>query len=289
MQRHVTIANMLLSKIWFQQCPTGNECCTPEKSLFKRPLFSLFPLRIVGQNISLTMLSKDKFLLYSFYSSSCCQRIIIAAHLKSIPLEFSFVKLGERQHHSDEYTRNLNPSASVPTLVVQHPDGGKTIIRQSVSILEYFEERFPDQNPLLPSYSYLKERAMVRDFMNIISNDTQPPTNSRIAKRVKAIRDSLEDQVAFVEAAFRDGLGAYESLLVQSRGETGDQNYSVGQRITLADVCLIPAVDQALIYRLNLDFAPNVMRIYSHLKPAEAFQKADWRNQEDTPERYRAA
>ena len=229
----------------------------------------------------------DTYHLHSFYSSSCSQRVIIAAHLKSIPLNFSFVNLSEKENHSENYKHNLNPSASVPTLVVQHSNGEKTIIHQSISIMEYFEERFPDRNTLLPPYGQPKQRALVRDFVNIIANDTQPPTNSRIAKRVRAIRNRLEDQVNFVKSAFVDGLGAYESLLVRSRGETGDQNYSVGCQVTMADICLVPAVDQALMYRLDMEFFPNTMRIYRFLKGMEAFRKADWRNQADTPERFR--
>ena len=57
----------------------------------------------------------DTFHLYSFFSSSCCQRIIIAAHLKSIPLTYSYVNLGKDEHRSDDYRQSLNPSRSVPT------------------------------------------------------------------------------------------------------------------------------------------------------------------------------
>lgn len=230
---------------------------------------------------------EDSFHVYSFYSSSCCQRIIIAAHLKSIPLTFSYVYLGSREHHADQYKNVLNPSASVPTLVVTDAHGKKTTIRQSVAILEYFEERFPDRCPLLPPASRPEERALVRDFVGIITNDVQPVTNSRITRRVKAIRDQLDDQVSFVRDAFVDGLGAYEALFLQTQEESDVGGFSVGSGITMADVVLVPAVDQALIYRLDLQYAPNVVRIYNHLKQMAAFQAADWRKQEDTPQRYR--
>ncbi|KAH8836231.1 hypothetical protein DCS_07756 [Drechmeria coniospora] len=231
--------------------------------------------------------SADTFHLHTFYSSSCCQRIIIAAQLKSIPLKFSYINLTKDEQRKDDYMRRFNPSGSVPTLVVSSDTRPELIIRQSATVLEYFEERFPTQHPLLPPTDQPMHRALVRDFVNIITNDVQPPTNSRIAKRIRALRGKLDDQIEFVKTVFIDGLGAYEALLVQTGAESQSRGFTVGEEITMADICLIPAVDQALIYKLDLGFVPNIMRIYENLKKMAAFQAADWRRQEDTPEEHR--
>jgi maleylacetoacetate isomerase len=223
----------------------------------------------------------DTFHLYSYFCSSCCQRIIIAAHLKGIPLEYTYIDLGTKEHTTDEYKQS-NPSASVPTLIVTSANGEKTILRQSMTILEYLEERFPDTSPLLPTK--LQDRVQVRDLVNIIAIDTQPTTNSRIVQRVKAIRENKDDQLEFAKQAFTDGFRAYESLLVEQAGEG---RYSFGDTVSLADVVLVPTVDQALLYQINLDFVPNIKRIHSALKELEAFKAADWRNQGDTPEKFR--
>ena len=215
-----------------------------------------------------TMLHTDVFHLYSYYCSSCCQRIIIAAHLKGIPLEFTYIDLGARAHTTEEYKKS-NRSASVPTLVVTSETGEITIIRQSMIILEYFEERFPNTTPLFPPA--LRDRVLVRDLVNIIAIDTQPPTNSRIAQRVKSIRGKLDDQVNFVKQAFTDGFRAYESLLTKQAIE-GD--FSFGGSFSMADVVLVAAVDQALMYRLDLEFVPNFKRIYLALKELEPFKAA---------------
>ncbi|KAJ5521116.1 Maleylacetoacetate isomerase [Penicillium fimorum] len=224
----------------------------------------------------------DTFHLYSYFCSSCCQRIIIAAHLKGIPLEYTYIDLGTKEHTTDEYKAS-NPSASVPTLIVTTANGEKTILHQSMTILEYFEERYPNTSPLLPPG--LHDRVKVRDLVNIIAIDTQPTTNSRIVQRVKAIRESGEDQVEFARQAFTDGFRAYEGLLVK---EARKGTYSFGDTVSMADVVLIPTVDQALLYRVDMDFVPNVKRIHSALKKLEAFKVADWRNQGDTPEKFRA-
>ncbi|KAJ5556464.1 Maleylacetoacetate isomerase [Penicillium frequentans] len=203
----------------------------------------------------------DTFHLYSYYCSSCCQRIIIAAHLKGIPLEFTYIDLGAKEHKTDEY-KQYNPSGSVPTLVVTSQDGEKTIIRQSMTILEYFEERFPDTTPLFP-----------------------PALRDRVW-RVKSIRGQLDDQVDFAKQVFTDGFQAYERLLTEHAGEE-DLSFSFGGSVSMADVVLVPAVDQALMYRMDLDLVPNVKRIYHALKALEPFKAADWRDQGDTPEKFR--
>ncbi|TQW01078.1 Maleylacetoacetate isomerase [Cordyceps javanica] len=234
------------------------------------------------------MEATDSFHLYSFFASSCCQRIIIAAHLKSIPLTFSFIDLGAKQHLDDEYRDSLNPSRSVPTLVVTGPDGGRrAVIRQSVSILEYLEERFPEPSPLLPPRGDHERRALVRDFVNIITTDVAPPTNSRITQRVKAVRGALDDQLEFARACFTDGLRAYEALLGETRDEAATGGFTVGEAVTMADVCLVPTVDQAFMYKMDISFVPRVKKLYESLKAMPAFQAADWRRQPDTPEKFR--
>lgn len=233
------------------------------------------------------MATTDSFHLYSFFASSCCQRIIIAAHLKALPLTFSFIDLGADQHLEDDYRQSLNPSRSVPTLVFTRADGSKTVIRQSLSILEYLEERFPEPAPLLPPLGQPEQRALVRDFVNIIVTDVAPPTNSRITERVKAIRGERDDQHDFAKTCFSDGFKAYEALLAETRGESASDRFTVGEAVTMADVCLVPTVDQAFMYKMDLSFVPRVKKLYDNLKAMPAFQAADWRKQPDTPEKFR--
>ncbi|EED18636.1 Maleylacetoacetate isomerase, putative [Talaromyces stipitatus ATCC 10500] len=210
------------------------------------------------------------FHFYSYYRSSCCQRIIIAAHLKGIDLEYSYLNFSVKEHRTDGYKNDLNPSTSVPTLVITPRNGGeKTIIRQSMATLDA-----------------MSDRVYVRDLTNIITIDTQLPTNFRIVQRVRALRESLDDQVALAHPSFIDGFEAFEDLLVKQGSER--ESYSFGNSISMADVVLVPTVDQLVVYRLDLDFVPNVKRVCLALKELDAFKAAHWRNQGDTPERFRA-
>ncbi|KAJ6007599.1 maleylacetoacetate isomerase, partial [Penicillium herquei] len=101
------------------------------------------------------------------------------------------------------------------------------------------------------------------------------PVQFVIAKRVRAIRGEVKDQISFVTDVFLAGLTAYEKLLVKNGGE-----FSVGDTFTMADV-------YALAYGTNLDGLPHIMGLFKRLWHLPAFQKGNWKRQGDTPETMR--
>jgi len=74
------------------------------------------------------------------------------------------------------------------------------------------------------------------------------------------------------------GLEAYEALAVSTSG-----TFSVGDKITLADVCLVPAVWAAEKYDVELEKLSTVMRVYRAMTTSKPVQRAHWSRQEDTP------
>ncbi|SPO05397.1 related to maleylacetoacetate isomerase [Cephalotrichum gorgonifer] len=179
------------------------------------------------------------FVLHTYFRSSCSARIRIALNLKELPYESVYVNLLSGQQSGSEYAK-INPSRLVPTL--QHVSAGapgdstdNTVsIPQSMAILEYLDEAFPDKPSLLPPASDPVGRATVRALANIIACDTQPVTNLRILLRVTKLGGSKED---WARELMCDGFAAYERLAAGTSGR-----FSYGDRITLADVCLVPAV-----------------------------------------------
>lgn len=153
---------------------------------------------------------------------------------------------------------------------------------QSIAILEYLEESLPTLAPLLPPSGDLVQRTRVREMVNIITNDIQPITNGRIAKRVRAIRGEAKDQITFVTEVFLAGLAAYEELLAKYGGQ-----FSVGDVGPMADVCFAPAVEMALAYGTDLDGLPRVMGLFKKLGGLPALQKGNWKAQGDTPDAMR--
>jgi maleylacetoacetate isomerase len=76
-----------------------------------------------------------------------------------------------------------------------------------------------------------------------------------------------------------DGLLAYEAIASNTAGK-----FSVGDQVTLADVCLVPAVWGAQRWGVDLNQTPVLMRVYENMSKIEEVDRAHWQRQEDTPE-----
>lgn len=223
-----------------------------------------------------------EFELHSFFRSTATARVRTAAKIKGIPLRLIYINLRKGEQFTDEFG-SLNPNRTVPILRAISPakkEGQQPevqfSIRQSVAILEYFEEAFPDTTPLLPPISDPIARAHVRDLVNLVACDIQSPTNQRI---LKAVQGQGGDPAAWAGNIMVPGLKAFEALAAPKAGQ-----YSYGEKLTLADIVLAPAVENGLRYGLKLDEVPTIKRVYNHIRDLEAFRAGDWRNQQDTPE-----
>jgi maleylacetoacetate isomerase len=205
---------------------------------------------------------------------------------KGIPVEYRYINLIGKQQYSPDYVA-LNPSHSVPTLIAEN---GKLKLTQSIAILEYLEERYV-QKPLVPKDLY--KRSLMRNLVNVISNDVQPITNLKILLHVE---DIGYERSNWAKHYLQDGLNgnldmglcvlliiAYEALLKDTAGL-----YSVGDEVTMADIVLAPAVEAGLRWGVEFSILPTVLSIYERLRVLPAFEKGDWRHQEDTPAELRA-
>ncbi len=220
--------------------------------------------------------------LHTYFRSSCSARVRTAAHYKGLPLTYTSIPLLSNTQTSPSYLLT-NPCASVPTLTVSIPNKTPIIIRQSIPILEFFEEYFPSTPRLLPSDPV--ERAKVRELVAIIASDLQPVTNLRVLRAVKKVSGGKEEVPGeWAKEWMGRGLLAYERV---AEGYAG--RYSVGDELSMADVCLAPAVEGALRYGVDLEEQGlrTVKSVYENVRGLEAFKKGDWKHQEDTPEEFR--
>lgn len=135
----------------------------------------------------------DKLLLYSRSTSSASYRVRIALNLKEQQYETS--TLGAEQQHLESHGyHELNPQGLVP-LLVHKCTNGEVKLSQSVAIMEYLQDTFPQQGvALLPAD--LAERARVKSLALHIACEMQPLNNSRV---VKYVHTDLDADVATVK------------------------------------------------------------------------------------------
>jgi maleylpyruvate isomerase len=188
--------------------------------------------------------------LYNYYRSSASYRVRIGLALKGLSYDYvavNLVKDGGYQHSEEHRARNL--MEQVPVLEVE--DHGKTVLlAQSVSILEYIDERYPEP-AFLPSDPL--GRAAVRRCVEIVNSGIQPLQNLSVLGELKKLGG---DEKGFARKANERGLTALEA-----EAKKGGGAFLVGDKITLADIFLVPQMYSAR--RLDVDLAPypNLVRI----------------------------
>ncbi len=208
--------------------------------------------------------------LYTYFRSSAAFRVRIALNHKGIAYEPGLVNLAKSEHHEAAY-RGVNPQGLLPAL----EDGGRRLI-QSLAIMEYLEERYPEP-PLLPRDPF--DRAYVRALAGIIACEIHPLNNPRTLKHV---RKTYGVDEAGINTWYRhwiaDGFAMLERFLVT---EARSGSYCLGSSVTLADCCLVPQVFNAKRYECDLAPYPTALRIFDACMKLPAFDVAQPTKQPD--------
>jgi len=204
--------------------------------------------------------------LYGYWRSSASYRLRIAMHLKQLDFDYlpvHLVKDGGEQR-SNAYS-SMNPSMLVPTFVDDDED---IVLNQSLAIIEYLDDKYPNTLALLPTDAL--DKARVRALAQDIACDIQPVTNLRILQSLTSDFDASSEQTqAWCVKWIELGFSALEKRLATRSGK-----YCCGYDITLADVCLVPQVYNALRFKVDMPRFPLIQKIYHNCNELEAFQKA---------------
>ena len=210
--------------------------------------------------------------LFTYFRSSAAYRVRIALNLKGLPYESvprDFMKNGG-EHRLPEFLA-LNPQGLIPVL-----EDGQTVVSQSLAIMEYLEETRPEV-PLLPEGP--ADRAQVRAMCQLIACDVHPLNNLRVLQYLKNSMGQDELSVAtWYRHWIGEGFFALEAL-VQRYSCSGDVCF--GDRISMADACLVPQVYNARRFDTDLTPYPGLCAVTARLESLPAFQQAAPENQVD--------
>lgn len=201
--------------------------------------------------------------LYGFFRSGTSHRLRIALNLKGLAYDAVAVDLRTEQHLRADY-KALNPQGLVPVLTE-----GDCVLTQSPAIIEWLEERYPDP-PLLPAAP--EARARVRALAAIVGCDVHPVNNRRILEALR--KDFGADEAAVNRWCGRwigDGFDAIETLLAADRGRGV---FCVGEAPSLADVYLVPQVESARRFGVDLARWPLIAAVDAACAGLDAFLRA---------------
>jgi maleylacetoacetate isomerase/maleylpyruvate isomerase len=184
--------------------------------------------------------------LHHYWRSSCSWRVRWALALKGVPYQSVPVNILKGEHRDPAYMA-LNPAGFLPCLEIDGEPYG-----ESLALIEWIEETWPTP-ALLPQDPL--SRLYVRQLALTIAAGTQPLQNPFALKYYK-----LDDQERTKAARhwIERGLGTYETLLRKGRPGT----YSFGGEVTVADLCLVPQVYNALRFQVDMSQFPLIEGIY---------------------------
>ena len=200
--------------------------------------------------------------LYTYFRSSAAYRVRIALNVKGVRVDTLPVHLRRQdgEQHGAAY-RARNPQGLVPALEVD----GK-IIAQSFAIFEYLEETHPSP-PLLPADP--TERARVRAFALNIVCDIHPLNNLRV---LEYLRRDLGQADAAVQRWYEHWIAeGFQGLEVLARTHSAARRCVFGDRLTLADVCLVPQMFNARRFNCDVTPYPTLTSIDAQLTQLPAF------------------
>lgn len=208
--------------------------------------------------------------LYGYWRSTAAYRVRIALHHKQLAFDsvpVHLVKNGGEQHSAD-YVK-LNATHLVPTLV-----DNDISLNQSLAIIEYLDERYPQQ-PLLPKD--IKTKAKARALALDIACEIHPVNNLRVQQYLSqqlALSDPAK--LAWVDYWINTGFAAIETQLAKSAGE-----FCFGDELSIADICLVPQVYNANRFGVNMHKFERIQLVVDHCLQLPAFIAALPENQED--------
>lgn len=201
-----------------------------------------------------------EFTLYHGLASTCSKKVRLTLYEKELGFKSCLMDLQAFEQHQPEYLK-INPNGVVPALV----DAGRPVIESSI-IMEYIDDRYPDQVPLAPSDPIL--RANMRLWLKFSENVAfdaimlstwaklsvkraqslsatelkkvvdRIPTKERRDRWQKIAKEGFSAaEVKEAEDKMADCLARIERALEQSLWLVGDQ-------LTLADLANLPYVER---------------------------------------------
>lgn len=193
--------------------------------------------------------------LHHYWRSTSSWRVRYALAYKKIEYKPVHVNLLDDETDKDPF-RKLNPMGYVPVLEVD----GK-LLTESVAIIEWLEELFPDPK-LYPINSI--EKAHCRALVETINAGIQPVQNLTVQEHYS---DDPEERKKWAQYFIQRGLTAFEKHISSSAGR-----FCMGDSFTAADIFLVPQIYAALRNEVDLKQFAKAEKIYRHCLEMPACQ-----------------
>lgn len=188
----------------------------------------------------------EQITLHHYWRSSCSWRVRWALNMKGLSYKSCPVNLLKGEHRSPPYLAG-NPAGFLPGLEVNGQFFG-----ESLAMLEWLDEQHPTP-ALLPTDGLARLR--VRQLALIIASGTQPLQNPSVIGYYTSDAEKKKEYGAYW---IKKGLQTFQTV----RNSATPGHYSFGDSVTIADLCLIPQIYNALRFDVSMDEFSDLKTIY---------------------------
>ena len=204
----------------------------------------------------------SQYTLYNYWRSSCSYRVRIALELKRLAYRKVDINLVADEQYTEAH-RARSPLGQVPVLEFEH-EGKLVQLSQSLAILGYLDDCHPD-SPILPADGVSRAKAWAA--AELVNAGIQPLQNLSVLRHLKQSMNADAD--AFAVHFMLRGLTALEAMLKPIAGR-----YSIGDQVSIADICLVPQMYNARRFKLPLDLFPTLVAVDDRCCATDAFLAA---------------
>lgn len=202
--------------------------------------------------------------LHNYFRSSTSARLRAALNLKGLAYDYRAYALLKDETKTPDFLAR-SPAGLVPVLELD--DG--TALSQSLAIIEYLDETYPDP-PLLPADP--RGRARVRALACMIACEVHPLNNLRVLQYLtREFGQDDQGKAAWFGHWVHETFGPLETLLATSP-DTG--TFCHGDTPGLADLCLYAQMWNNKRFKVDTAAYPTIERIFAALDGIEAFRNA---------------
>jgi maleylacetoacetate isomerase len=212
-----------------------------------------------------------ELVLYAYWRSSASYRVRLALAAKKLPHRIVPVNILSGEQNAEPHL-SRSPTGYVPSLVI---DG--TPFFESIAILELLEELYPAP-PIYPRDPF--GRARVRALVELVASGIQPLQNLNVTQRLPGDTESRNE---WVRHFITKGLAAFERAIAanEAAGVTG--RFAYGDTLTAADLVLIPQMNHAKRFHVDLTAFPKVVRADASACAVPGLDAASPERQPDAP------
>jgi maleylpyruvate isomerase len=199
--------------------------------------------------------------LYGNEISSATSRVRIALALKGLTAEMQSIGfVGEGAVNRQAAYLDVNPQGLVPAL---RTDEG-ALVTQSLAIIEYLEERYPEPR-LLPKKA--EDRAFARTLALAVAAEIHALMPPRIAAYLRAAGFDADQIGDWNRHWMIAGFDAIEALLA-ARPQSA---FAAGDKPSVADIFLFPQAINAKRAGLRFEQWPRIAALFDRLGTVSQF------------------